>query len=252
MAKKANIDYLQFLNHPSFDEENQMWFFTYLEYKTEIIKRVEDSQKMRIIGKYKEIKRYFLNLSKKKKIKIKTEINLKKDTKKTFDFKDKNKEKTKKNKLLTKEICTKALDLKINGYDSETIVVQLMNIYNIPRIIAELAATKCYVDLSKDVDEDFIRFTVLNHSQHYDELYRRFIELDAPKIAIRALKTKETLNGIGQDIFEIQVNNIFEDQKDIVSYGMKKLSEEEQKEFISILNRINIVNEQKQNRLNSA
>jgi 2-oxo-4-hydroxy-4-carboxy--5-ureidoimidazoline (OHCU) decarboxylase len=246
------INYLQFLNKPALDEDSQLWFFTYLSPESEEIKRVEDIQKIRLTNKYKAIKRGLFLLNKKRKIKVKTEFKSKNLKSNAFDFKDKNKEKTKKNKLLTKEIATRALELKVNGFDKKEIICKLTEIYNIPSIIAEIAATKCYIDLSKDVDEDFIRFTVLNHSLLYDELYRKFLELGAPKIAMRALKSKETLNDVGQDIFDIQVNNIFEDQKDIVSYGLKKLTDDEQKEFVNILNRINTINEQKQNRLNSA
>lgn len=247
MAKKVLIDYLQFLNLPELDAESKVWFFTYLEPNTEEIKRVNKIYQKDIQYEYKKIQKKLIVLQKKRKVKIETETVVVEEKKK--QSKIKNIGKDVKNKLISKEINTKALELKVQGLDREEIIIQLMSTYNISLSVATQAERFVYEELSKDVDEDFIRFTVMNHSKYYDQFYKKLIDLNAPKIAMRALKTKEQLNGISQDIFEIQVNNVFEDQKDLVSYGISKLNEEEQKEFVNILSRIQAISDEKQKRL---
>jgi hypothetical protein len=246
MAKKVSIDYLQFLNMPELDSESKVWFFTYMEPIKETIKRISKPNEYLIESEWKKIQHQLIELQKKRDVKIKTNTIINTQKKKITIHK---KETIVKNKLAINEYITKALELKIQGFDKKAIQVQLINTYKISPSKAGEASTACYEYLSRDVDEDFIRFTVMNHSNYYDEFYRKLSNLNAPKLAMRALKVKEQLNGIGQDIFEIQVNNVFEDQKDLVTYGLKKLNEEEQKEFVTILSRIQAVNHEKQKQL---
>ena len=247
---KVNIDYLQFLNQPELDEESRKWFFTYLEPKTENIKRVEGQYKIKLFNEYKKVKQQLIKLQKSRPIVIETASII--DESKKKEKKYKSTTSLSNNKLISRQIDTKALELKILGHSRQQIIAELVKTYNISAFEADAAVMSTYYELAKEVDEDFIRLTVFSHSQYYDILYKKLIDLSAPKIAMRALKVKETLNGLGQDIFEIQVNNVYEDQKDLINYGMSKLTGNEQKEFIEILNRISFINDNKQKKLNAA
>jgi hypothetical protein len=241
--KKVLIDYLQFLSHPSFDREQKEWFFTYLDSLTEKTRRVTSESKIELYKKYKLLQTEIIQAQKSREIKIETDTVVKKSETKKRSFKGSTP--TNANKLITLEMNTKALELKIQGYNMQEIVSELMTTYKIAESTARASVNWCYGELAKDVDEEFIRRTVYAHSEYYDKLYRKLIELDSQKLTLRVLKAKENLNGVGQDIFEIQVNNIFQEQKDIISYGMSKLTEAEQKEFKSIVATIKSVNEQK-------
>lgn len=241
MSKKAPIDYLQFLSYPSEDIETQKWFFTYLDPKDEIIKRVANRYKTKLFNIYKKKKKEFVLLKKRKKATIQTTTIV--DESKKVKSKSKNKSKEN-NKLIVKEIDTEALKLKIQGYSNEEIISSLVETYKISTFRARDAIVLAYKDLAKDLDEDFIRLTMFSHSQCFDDLYKKFMILDAPKLAMRSLRAKETLNGIGNDIYEIQVNNvIFDDTKELIVYGMSKLNNSEQQELTTILSRISKVNE---------
>ena len=63
----------------------------------------------------------------------------------------------------------------------------------------------------------------------------------------RNIGIRENLNNIGSDIFEVQVNNVYEnDEEELVTYGIDNLTDEEQKELFKILKRLDDKNEQKQ------
>ena len=241
---KVLINYLDFLNYPEFDNENREWFFTYLDPESEETIRVSEKFKIKLFASYKSLKQKLLKLQKSKKVKIVTKTKIVVEKKKEAHFK--NQVQTHHNKLTSKEINTKALELKIQGYERENIILELINVYQISDLTAKSAADWCYMELAKDVEEDFVRLTVLSHSLYYDDLFKKLNELAAPKLALRSLRAKEILNGIGTDIFEIQVNNIFQDTKELVNYGLSRLSTNEKNEFINILSRVNEINDAKQ------
>lgn len=243
-VKKESIDYLQFLNYPELDKEIRVWFFTYLDPITEDIKHVKNIYKLKLFAAYKKVKKKLLRLQKKRNIKIETDTIVDVTTKKKGKFKTQNL--TIHNKLISKEFLTKALELKLQGHDKENIALELKRIYKISLLAARGATQWCYQELAKSIDEDFIKLTILNHSLCYDDLYKKMIELEAPRLALRTLRNKEILNGIGSDIFEIQVNNIFDDQSDFIQYDIQKLTNSEQREFKEILTKISMSNEQKQ------
>lgn len=248
---KVPIDYLQFLNQPEQSDDEAVWFFTYLDPKSEEIIRFQHKIRNVVFNKYKSIQKKLLKLQKEKIVVIETTTVI--DQSKLLDSKINTKKSGKNNNKLTiREINSKALEFKIQGYSKDEIVAALISTYSIKKILAEKACTFAYDELAKSTDDDYIRLVVHSHSELYDILYKRLIELYAPKLAMRALKVKEALNGIGQDIFEIQVNNVFEQENDLISYGMAKLNANEQKEFVRILNRIQRVNNEKQKQLTAS
>ena len=252
MAKrKVRIDYLQFLNAPEKDDNNE-FFFTYLCPDKEIIIDVREKNKFRITQKYQEVRQYLLTLQKIEKPKIKSKIKLDQVKKTKSKFSESNILKETNNKLVTKEILTKALELKVDGYAKQDIIDEMMSTYNVSASTAARAVEWCYKELAKDIDENQIRVVVLEHGQRYDAIYKKLIELDAPKVAMKSLRAKENLNNIGSDIFEVQVNNIYDENEDeFVTYGFDNLTQEEQKELFKILKRMDDKNEQKQLRLTS-
>ena len=240
--KKAKIDYLQFLNAPI--QEGKEWFFSYMNPEDEQIVRETSNSKFDITRKYLIVKRTLLNLQKSEKPKIKTKIKVKE--RKKYAFNEGSKMIADSNKLMTREFLTKALELKIDGYDDNDIALELVRVYKLSEGTAKNCVKWVYGELSKDVDENQIRTIVLKHGLFYDKIYKKLIELDAPKIAMKALRCKENLNNIGSEVFEIQINNIYEEEQgELVSYGLDNLTSEEQKELFSILKKMDIANEAK-------
>lgn len=232
--KKVIIDYLQFLNKPELDESIMTYFFTYLEPRGDKTIRFSDKSKKIVSKKYRELFLRFTKLNKNKKANIKTttKIDSTKKIKNKFNI-------AINNKLVITEIQTKALELKIEGFHYLQVIEELQKVYpDVTNDVCAKAATWAYEELAKDVDDEYIRLTIFKHGQAYDDLYKKFIDLTSPKLAMRALKAKETLNNIGTDIFEIQINNVFESSEELISYGMNQLDESEQKELISILSKI--------------
>ena len=252
MAKrKVRIDYLHFLNAPQKDD-NSEFFFQYLNPDTEQIESVREKNKFQITRKYQEVKQYLLTLQKLEKPKIKSKIKLDKSKKIKSKFAETNTLKETQNKLITREMLTKALELKVDGYAKQDIVDEMMSTYSISVSAASKAVEWCYRELAKDIDENQIRVVVLEHGQRYDAIYKKLITLEAPKVAMKSLRAKENLNNIGSDIFEVQVNNIYdENEEEFVTYGLANLTQEEQKELFRILKRMDDKNEQKQLRLTS-
>lgn len=234
---KVKIDYLQFLSKPIESGEGT-WFFTYLMPGVETIQRFEHSVQQIVYKKYQQVKKDIIKYSKKNKA-VTTQTPVVKEEKK---IETKIKTKTT-NKLTREQLLNTAIELKIQGSTRQEIQLKLIQDFLISESYAGSIVFDMYKALSKEVDDDIIRFTVSTHSQLYDILYKKFTELSSYKMALRALKTKESLNGIGQDIFEVQVNNVFEDIGDLVSYGISKLNHSEQQELKRILSKIQRVND---------
>lgn len=235
--KKVKIDYLQFLSKPIESGEGTL-FFTYLMPGVETVQRFEHSVQQIVYKKYQQVKKRIIKESKKQKVVITTQLsNVEEHKKIETSIKTK-----KNNKLARQQLINKAIELKIQGCTSKEIQLKLINDFKISLNTAMSIISYVYTVLSKEIDDDVIRFTVSAHSDLYDILYRKFSELSAYKLALRALKIKESLNGIGQDIFEVQVNNVFEDAADLVAYGMHKLNPDEQQELKRILSKIQRVN----------
>lgn len=228
--KKVLIDYLQFLNKPTLDDDELTWFFNYLDPKTETTKRVQNKSKMLIEKKYKEIKKQLTEIKKAREPKIVTTTIVNKKNKRRFGDKGAS------NKLVKNEYLTQALELKIEGYHSLQIIEKLVQEYGVSESVARESAKAAYEELAKDINEEEIKLIIATHNERYDDLYRKFMELSSSKLGIKALKAKETVNGIGQDIFEVQINNF--QTKDLIGYGINKLNNSEQKELFAILSRI--------------
>lgn len=234
MSRPKSIEnYLTFLNKPIKDDNTMLFFITYIEPKTKKTVRFEHKDKKIVVARYKQLVKRFKKINTKRNKDVKTDTIIKPENKLDGKFTDKIN-----NKLVIEEIQTTALELKVDGLQQYEIVEKLIALYQIPKDQAYRAALWAYEELAKDVDDEFIRLTIFNHGYAYDDLYKKFIDLSSPKLAINALKAKETLNGIGNDIFEIQINNVFEASEELISYGMNQLTNSEQQELISILNKL--------------
>jgi len=249
--KKVSIDYLQFLNAPDKDDNNE-FFFTWLNPEGDYIESFRNKNKHLVVKEYQKVRQYLIELKKIEKPVIKTKTKVDESKKKKAKFFESNPLKGTNNKLVTREFLTKALELKVDGYDKEAIANELVRIYKISFSIAMRATDWCYEELAKDKDENQIRTIVLDHGERYDELYKKLIELEAPKVAMKVLRAKENLNNIGSDIFEVQINNIYEQEdEEFVTYGLDNLTKEEQKELFSILKRMDDKNERKRLQLSA-
>lgn len=244
MGKKVKIDYFKFLNEIQFDKESNMYFFTYIDPYTDKTIHVENKVKSVIEKERTKVKKKLLRLKRTSKIKIETNLNVnvkkinKKNPKNEFDSN------IIKNTLFTTEVKNKILELKISGEEKYKIRDEIINTYKLTYDNAEKYIHECYDDLAKDIDDDFVRLVIYSHGVSYDDLYKKLKELGASKLAMRALRLKEMLNGVGRDIFDVQVNNVFEDTTELITYGMNNLTNSEQEEFIAILSRISENNEQ--------
>lgn len=223
---KRKIDYLEFLSKPAF--ENNVWFFTYLDPKTQESVRVEHKLKSNILKLYSSVKNKFLTSKKKKSIKKNKRIvsgrELKKEKSNFKDIEDNN-------RAIKAEYITRALELKLEGHLKEVITETLVNEYSLSVSIADAAVRVAYDELAKNVDDETIQLLLLDHQRNYDSLYKKFMENDSQTLAIAALRNKERLNGVGNDIFEIQINNLIEevDQRVFSTYNVNLLSTDEKK-----------------------
>lgn len=77
------------------------------------------------------------------------------------------------------------------------------------------------------------------HLNRYEEFYRIFRKEGIPRLAMRALRYKEELQGIHNDIVSIQINNFEKEQEgDGITYHYDLLNEKEASKMNSFINKI--------------
>jgi hypothetical protein len=138
------------------------------------------------------------------------------------------------------EIIVKdCVDLILKGYDYSEIVSQLSYQHQLNYNSAYNYIKKAQDEIKSHTAVD-IEETIRIHTNKWEKLYKKFLDIGQHKLSIKCLQFKEKINGIHQQQTSLILNQFEEEIEERSVYDLNKLSKEESERLRFLLNKINV------------
>ncbi len=124
-------------------------------------------------------------------------------------------------------ILEEVLSLKVKGYNDQEIISVIKENHTISSVTAQFYVREVNNLIKERAGED-IENTIRLHTTRYERLYQWFKENGYDRSAMKALFNKEKLNGLHNEVIELEMSNVIlpvqkdvEYNLDLLDYGEK-------------------------------
>ncbi len=128
------------------------------------------------------------------------------------------------------------LDLRVKGYSDTDIGNEIKQTHNISNVMIKLYLIDVN-DLIKEKASENIQETLKIHTTRYEVLYKWFKANGYDRSAMKALFNKEKINGLHNDVIELEMSNSILPTQKGVEYDLNLLEVNEKREMSKLLSK---------------